>query len=119
MPGTGLWRKAKSGMDVNVRVIPRSSKDSVEGVDETAQGPVLRVRVRAIPDRGEANRSVERVVADWLGVPPTSVAIAAGTTSRTKRVAVAGDPEIVEARIKAKVTELERAQTHAPGCGPS
>ena len=92
---------------MNVRVIPRSSKDIVEGVDKTVQGPVLRIRVRAVPDRGEANRSVERVVAVWLGVPPTSVAIAAGATSRRKRVAVAGDPEILDAKIKAKVTELQ------------
>jgi uncharacterized protein YggU (UPF0235/DUF167 family) len=105
--GAGLWRKAKPGIEVNVRVIPRSSKDIVEGVDKTVQGPVLRIRVRAVPDRGEANRSVERVVAVWLGVPPTSVAIAAGATSRRKRVAVAGDPEILDAKIKAKVTELQ------------
>ena len=107
-PGAGLWRKAKPGIEVNVRVIPRSSKDSLEGVDETAQGPALRVRVRAVPDRGEANRCVERTVADWLGVPRSSVAIAAGTASRTKRVAVAGDAEILEAKIKAKVTELQQ-----------
>jgi uncharacterized protein YggU (UPF0235/DUF167 family) len=105
--GAGLWRKAKPGIEVNVRVIPRSSKDIVEGVDKTVQGPALRIRVRAVPDRGEANRSVERVVAVWLGVPPTSVAIAAGATSRRKRVAVAGDPEILQAKIKVKVTELQ------------
>ena len=105
--GAGLWRKAKPGIEVNVRVIPRSSKDIVEGVDKTVQGPALRIRVRAVPDRGEANRSVERVVAVWLGVPPTSVAIAAGATSRKKRVAVAGDPEVLDAKIKAKVTELQ------------
>jgi uncharacterized protein YggU (UPF0235/DUF167 family) len=107
-PAAGLWRKAKPGIEVNVRVIPRSSKDSVEAVDETAQGPALRVRVRAVPARNEANRSVERAVADWLEVPRASVAIAAGTASRTKRVSVAGDPEILEARIKPKVTELQQ-----------
>lgn len=76
-------------------------------MDETAQGPVLRVRVRAIPDRGEANRSVERVVADWLGVPRTSVTVIAGTASRAKRISVVGDPDIVEATIKAKSVELQ------------
>jgi uncharacterized protein YggU (UPF0235/DUF167 family) len=105
-PAAGLWRKAKSGAEVNVRVIPRSSKDVIEGVDETAEGPALRVRVRAVPDRGEANRSVEHVVADWLGVPRTSVAVIAGATSRRKRVVVAGDPDAAEANIKAKVAEL-------------
>lgn len=105
-PRADLWRNARTGVEVNVRVIPRSSKDLVEGVDETAQGPALRVRVRAVPDRGEANRSVERVVADWLGVPRTSVTVIAGATSRTKRVAVAGDPHVAEATIRVKVAEL-------------
>jgi uncharacterized protein YggU (UPF0235/DUF167 family) len=106
-PRADLWRRGKSGIELNARVIPRSSKDVVEGVDETAQGPALRVRVRAIPDRGEANRSVERVVADWLGVPRTSVTVIAGTASRAKRIGVIGDPDIVEATIKAKSVELQ------------
>lgn len=101
-----LWHRAKSGIEVNVRVIPRSSRDLIEGVDETSQGPALRVRVRAVPDRGEANRSVERVVAEWLGVPRTLVAVIGGAASRNKRVAVAGDPAIIETTIKAKMTEL-------------
>lgn len=103
-PRADFWRRAKSGIEVNAHVIPRSSKDMVEGIADTAQGPALRVRVRAVPDRGEANRSVERVLADWLDVPRTSVTIVAGTASRRKQVAVAGDPEIIERTMKAKLT---------------
>lgn len=106
-PRTDLWRRGKSGIEVNARIIPRSSKDRVEGVDETAQGLALRIRVRAVPDRGEANRSVERVLADWLGVPRTSVTVIAGAASRAKRIGIAGDPDIVEATIKAKSVELQ------------
>jgi len=105
-PAAGLWRKAKSGVEVNVRVIPRASKDAIEGVDVTALGPALRIRVRAVPDRGEANRSVERVLAEWLDLPRTSVAVIAGAASRAKRVAVVGDVESVDAMIRAKVAEL-------------
>lgn len=96
---------------MNVRVIPRSSEDRIEGVDETTQGPVLKIRVRAIPDRGEANRSVERVVADWLGVPRTSVGIIAGTASRTKRIGIAGRPDSVEALIKDRLADVLPAWT--------
>lgn len=103
----GLWRKAESGVELNVRVIPRSSQDVIEGVDETADGSALRVRVRAVPDRGEANRSAERIVSDWLGVPRTSVTVIAGAASRRKRLAVAGDPDAVETTIRARVAELQ------------
>ncbi|NJO32197.1 MAG: hypothetical protein HC869_02820 [Rhodospirillales bacterium] len=105
--GGDPWRRGKSGIEVRARVVPRSSKDQVEGIDETPQGPALRVRVRAVPDKGQANRSVEKTVADWLGVPRTSVAITAGTTSRVKLVAIAGKPDFVEAVIRDRVAELK------------
>jgi uncharacterized protein len=81
LPRVNLWRKAKSGIEVNVRVVPRSSKDAIVGVDETHNGRPRGVRVRAVPDRGEANQSVVRIVADWLGVLLTSVAAVAEAAS--------------------------------------
>jgi uncharacterized protein YggU (UPF0235/DUF167 family) len=100
-----LWRKGRSGIELRARVVPRSRTDLVEGIDTTVQGAALKVRVRAVPDQGSANRAVERVVAEWLGVPKTSVTIAAGTTSRIKRVHVKGADE-VEALVRQRVAAL-------------
>ncbi|MFM9848966.1 MAG: DUF167 family protein [Hyphomicrobiaceae bacterium] len=113
-PRADLWRRGKSGIELNARVIPRSSKDVVECVEETAKGLALRVRVRAVPDRGEANRSVERALADWLGVPRTSVTVIAGTASRAKRIGIAGSPETIEALIRDRLSELQRPETSLP-----
>jgi uncharacterized protein len=53
---------------------------------------VVKVRVRAIAEGGEANRAVTELLAKALGVPKAKVRILSGTTSRLKQIAVDGDP---------------------------
>lgn len=70
-----------------VRLTPRGGRDAIDGV---GQGGELRCRVAAPPADGDANRSLVRLLADALAVPPTAVTIEAGASSRVKRVLVAG-----------------------------
>ena len=58
-------RTAADGGGVRVRVHakPKSGRDGVDGIEETPDGPVLKVRVRALPEDGQANRAVGKVVA--------------------------------------------------------
>ena len=87
------WRFSTQGISVAVRVTPRSGRDEVDGLETLADGRiVLKVRVRAIADGGEANRAVTEVIAKALGVPRTKVRIRSGMTSRLKQIAVDGDP---------------------------
>jgi len=74
---------------------------------ETAQGPALTVRVRAVAEKGEANRAVEVVVAGWLGVPKSSVAVTAGGKSRLKTVLVMGQPDRLAATVESYVSKLQ------------
>lgn len=71
-----------------VRLTPRGGADRVEGV----AGGILRVRVAAPPVDDAANRSLERLLARELGVPPSAVRIVAGATARRKTIAVEGVP---------------------------
>ncbi len=71
-----------------VRLTPRGGADRVEGV---ADG-VLRVRVAAPPVDDAANRSLERLLARELGVPPSAVRIVSGATARRKTIAVESVP---------------------------
>ena len=76
-----------------MRVTPRGGRDEIDGVETLADGrSVVKVRVRAIADGGEANRAVTELLAKALGVPKARVRILSGTTSRLKQVAVDGDP---------------------------
>ena len=76
-----------------LRVTPRGGRDDIDGVETLANGrAVVKVRVRAIADGGEANRAVTELLAKTLGVPKAKVRILSGATSRLKQIAVDGDP---------------------------
>ena len=90
-----------------MRVSPKSAREGIDGVVETAQGPALTMRVRAVAEKGEANRAVEMVVAGWLGVPKSSVAVTAGGKSRLKTVLVTGQPDRLAALVELYVSRLQ------------
>ena len=78
---------------------PRGGRDDIDGIETLANGrSVVKVRVRAIAEGGEANRAVTELLAKVLGVPKAKVKILSGTTSRLKQVAVDGDPKILAKR---------------------
>lgn len=90
------WRYSTEGISVALRVTPRGGRDDIDGIETLANGrSVVKVRVRAIADGGEANRAVMELLAKILGVPKAKVKILSGTTSRLKQVAVGGDPKIL------------------------
>jgi uncharacterized protein YggU (UPF0235/DUF167 family) len=87
------WRYSAQGISVALRVTPRGGRDDIDGIEILANGrAVVKVRVRAIAEGGEANRAVTELLARALGVPKAAVRIAAGATSRLKQVSVTGDP---------------------------
>jgi hypothetical protein len=100
------WRAAKGGLTLTVRVSPRASRDGIDGLADTPQGPAVHVRVRAVPDEGKANAAVEAAVAKWLGVGGRSVSLARGHKSRIKMLEIAGDPGTLEALVAARVAAL-------------
>ena len=87
------WRYSPAGVSVSLRVTPRGGRDAIDGVEALADGRrVVKVRVRAIAEGGEANRAVTELLAKSLGVSRTSVRLLSGATSRIKQIAVDGDP---------------------------
>ena len=61
---------------------------------------VVKVRVRAVADGGEANRAVTELLAKRLGVPKRNVRVLSGTTSRLKQIAIDGDPRKLGAMLR-------------------
>ena len=87
------WRYSTEGISVALRVTPRGGRDDIDGVETRANGrAVVKIRVRAIAEGGEANRAVTELLAKALGVPKAKVRVLSGTTSRLKQIAVDGDP---------------------------
>jgi uncharacterized protein len=100
------WRADPAGVRLLVRVSPKSAREGIDAVVETAQGLALTVRVRAVAEKGEANRAVEMAVAAWLDVPKSCVAVTAGGKSRVKTVVISGEPARLAVLVEARVAKL-------------
>ncbi|WP_457091573.1 DUF167 family protein [Microvirga sp. P5_D2] len=88
------WRIRSDGLEVRVRVTPRGGRDAVDGVEALSDGqPVLKVRVRAIPEDGAANEGVRRLLAKALKRPASTVRLEAGATARVKTFLITGEAE--------------------------
>jgi uncharacterized protein (TIGR00251 family) len=101
------WRYSTEGISVALRVTPRGGSDDIDGIETLANGrSVVKVRMRAIADGGEANRAVTELMAKALGVPRARVKILSGATSRLKQIAIDGDPKLLgEALRKATASK--------------
>ena len=83
-------------MRLAVRVLPRSSRNSIEWEQET-----LKVRLTAPPVDGAANEALIALLAERLGLPKRSISIVSGATSRQKIVEIVGmAEEDVEKRLQ-------------------
>ena len=101
------WRYSTEGISVALRVSPRGGRDGIDGVEVLANGrSVVKVRVRAIAEGGEANRAVTELLAKALGVPKARVRILSGVTSRLKQIAVDGDPRKLGEALRQLTTAL-------------
>jgi uncharacterized protein (TIGR00251 family) len=109
MVGREPWRYAAQGISVALRVTPRGGRDDIDGLETLADGrTVLKLRVRAIAEGGEANRAVTELLAKALGVSKRDVKVLSGATSRLKQVAIDGDPvKLGEALRKLTATAPE------------
>ena len=96
------WRYSTEGISIALRVTPRGACDDIDGIETLANGrSVVKVRVRAIAEGGEANRAVTELLAKALGVPKAKVRVLSGATSRLKQIAVDGDPARLGAALRA------------------
>jgi hypothetical protein len=105
-PRAQPWRSGRAGLLLDVRVSPKAARDGVDGLTETPHGPAVKVRVRAVPAEGEANAAVATVVARWLGLPASQVAVARGHKSRVKTLQIGGEPGALEALLAQRVHAL-------------
>ena len=92
------WRLAAGGAELRVRAQPGASRDAIEGLGEDAAGQLfLKVRVRAVPEKGKANAAIEQLLAKALGLPKSAVSVEKGETQRIKTVRISADPSIASA----------------------
>jgi uncharacterized protein YggU (UPF0235/DUF167 family) len=66
---------------LTVKVQPRAK---MPGVEKLGEG-LFRVRVKAAPEKGRANREVAERLAEYLDVPPSRLVLVRGAASSHKR----------------------------------
>jgi uncharacterized protein (TIGR00251 family) len=96
-PGRGDHPLVRDEIRVPIRVRPGAPVTRVGG----AYGDALVVRVTAPALDGRATAAALRALAKAFGVPTAAVTLVTGATSRDKVVAIAGDPEVLQARAAA------------------
>jgi uncharacterized protein len=84
---SGLGNKTyrENTLLISVKVVPRSSKNSIEW----EQGN-LKVRLTAPPVDGAANEALVALLAERLALPKRSISIVHGATARQKMVEILG-----------------------------
>jgi len=102
---TACYRIEHAAVVITVRLTPKASTDSIDGVGVLSNGQsVLLARVRAAPDKGSANRALCELLAKTLGVPKSTIEVIAGAMARLKQVRVHGDPGAIGAAVKAYIS---------------
>jgi uncharacterized protein (TIGR00251 family) len=95
------YRREPDGLTLHVRVTPNAGADRIEGPEiRDDGGAVLRIRVRAVPDKGKANAAVIALLAKALELPRSAISVVAGETARLKTLRLEGDPDALAAAIE-------------------
>ena len=102
-----FWRPAEAGVRVAVKVQSKSRRPGVRGTAPIATGAAgdrgiaarLCIAVAEPAADGRANLAACMALARALDVAAGAVSVVAGATSREKTLHVAGDPEMLAARL--------------------
>jgi uncharacterized protein len=90
----------RDGAIVPVLAQPGAKRSAILG----ERAGALRVAVTAAPERGMANKAIQVLLAESLGLKPSRLSLISGATSRQKRFLVEGiEPQELEARLTAWV----------------
>jgi hypothetical protein len=77
---------AHDGIRLKVHVQPKARRTEIVGV----HGDALKVRVKAPPMDGAANRALVEFLAEVLRIPQAGIRIAGGSSGRRKSVVIRG-----------------------------
>lgn len=72
------------GILITVKVTPASQKPGLRGI----YADMLKMSVKAAPEKGKANQEVRELLAEQLGIGKSRIKIVFGETSRQKQVMI-------------------------------
>jgi uncharacterized protein len=87
-------RRTVTGVTIELRAQPRARRTTL-----TCGGGALKAQVTAPAEDGKANAAVIALLAAAWKLPKSAFAVTRGATSRDKIISIAGEPELLAARI--------------------
>ncbi|MGO8738200.1 DUF167 family protein [Rhodoblastus sp.] len=100
MSAPGFFKRRAGGIELHVRLTPKSSREALDGPEIRDDGAcVLKARVRAVPEDGKANAALIALLAKQLEIPASRISLASGATARQKTFFIGGDPEVLVRRL--------------------
>jgi uncharacterized protein len=76
-----VWaRQIPAGWEIRVKVVPGASRSRIAG----SLGDRLKIQVAAPPEDGKANKAVAEVLAAWLGLAKSEIALVSGASQPAK-----------------------------------
>jgi len=80
-----MYDATPDGIELHVRLTPGAARDGVDGCVERDDGRTyLAARVRAKPDKGQANTALIKALARWASCAKRDIELLRGSTSRIK-----------------------------------
>jgi len=90
-------KEYNGGSIIEIKVHPASSRRGVEGIRDDR----VVISVHSPPEKGKANKEALKVLSKALGVPPSSLEVLKGQSSRNKTIIAHGiTPSETLARLK-------------------
>ncbi len=91
------FRRDADGVRIRVHAQPGAKQSRIAG----AYGETVKIAVATPPVDGKANKALQKLLAQWLNVSASSVALASGMTGREKQFLVSGvSPEEAKAKLE-------------------
>lgn len=81
-----MWKKSSEGIILPVKLTPKSSKNEIIGWENG----FLKIKISAVPEKGQANAELIRFLSKIFSLPKTSITILSGETSRQKMILLKG-----------------------------
>ena len=89
------------GLSVRISLTPKAGANAVDGIAPGPDGPVLKARVTAVPEKGKANKALIKLLAKQTGVAGGRFKVVSGMTSRKKRLMIsAGDEDLLSQLVE-------------------
>ena len=91
------FRRDTDGVRIRVHAQPGAKQSRIAG----AYGETVKIAVATPPVDGKANKALQKLIAQWLGVSASSVTLTSGMTGREKQFLVSGvSPEEAKAILE-------------------